>query len=409
MGVADGPENSATSLNFKGIVAAGAAVAVLGFVFSVYSFLHHLELKSQGATNAFCNINATFSCDDVARSAYSEIFGIPLGIFGIGYFLGQIVLLLTSALRSNYRADALNAYRGLCFVGTGASLVLASLSWFVVGKGCLACIGIYLVTFAQVGLVLGLRSDLPSVFGWKSFANGLTFAAIPLGISIGLFNVFRPAPSSFHADVPQGPGTQATEPLALTPTVVPLLVHRSPYSGLGEDYRQGPDDAKVVIVEFADFQCPACRDLHIFMKSLKQEFGDKIQVVYKNYPLDMKCNKALTRKMHEFSCDAALVARCAGQKGKFALAQDLLFARQREINTENIRKVGREIGLSDAEVTECLDSKDLLAKIQDDIVMGDKVGIDGTPTLFINGNKVVGGRSDEHVRSLVIRLLSEAI
>ena len=62
-------------------------LAVIGLGTSVYSTMHHIEVKASGQTDAACNINDTFSCDAVALSKYSELFGIPLGVFGFGYFL----------------------------------------------------------------------------------------------------------------------------------------------------------------------------------------------------------------------------------------------------------------------------------------------------------------------------------
>ena len=64
--------------------------------------MHHLELKSQGATDAFCNVNDTFSCDDVAKSKYAEgPWGNPLGIYGIGYFLSLMFLLLRAQIKKH--------------------------------------------------------------------------------------------------------------------------------------------------------------------------------------------------------------------------------------------------------------------------------------------------------------------
>ena len=389
----------------------GIVIAALGLLLSVYTMIHHLELKATGATDAFCNINSTFNCDDIARSKYSELFGIPLGIYGAGYFLSLAVLLITSRIKSQYRNDALHTYRFLVYSGVGVTLVLAGLSFFALGKGCLNCIGVYILCMAQAGAVIAFKDRLPNVDNaMKSLSNGLTFALIPMALAVGSFTLLKPSSPNFHADVPQTgavPARPAPADQVIFGATQVIELNRSPFSGLGEDYREGPDDAKVVIVEFADFQCPACKHAYSMLKQLKLDFGDRIQVVFKNYPLDQKCNKAITHKMHEFACDAAMLSRCVGKKGNYFAIHHLLLDRQEQLSTENAKAWAKEMGLSDAEVQECLVSADVMAKIRDDIAQGDKVGVEGTPTLFLNGRKIQGASNDDGVRRAIEHALNE--
>ena len=80
-------------------------------------------------------------------------------------------------------------------------------------------------------------------------------------------------------------------------------------SKLGEDYRWGSDTARVTIVEFADFQCPACKHLSDIMKEIKAIFKQQVLIVFKNYPLDNQCNQNIRRSFHPFACKIALMAR----------------------------------------------------------------------------------------------------
>ena len=141
------------------------------------------------------------------------------------------------------------------------------------------------------------------------------------------------------------------------------------------------------------------------LKQLKSEFGDQILVVFKNYPLDKSCNDNIKRKFHEYACEAALAARCAGNNGKFWPMHDMIYDNQISLGSENLRKYAERFGVDRATLKECLTSADLVAKIKDDITLGNKLGVESTPTLFFNGRKMSGGRSIELMRAEINNLL----
>src|SRR5690606_25971169 len=128
--------------------------------------------------------------------------------------------------------------------------------------------------------------------------------------------------------------TQDVEALIYGKTTHEIPINTSPYSGFGEDFRKGGDQAAVVLTEFADFQCPACASFAPTLETLHKDFGDRILIVYKNYPLDTTCNPQLSNQIHEFACDMAVAARCAGQYEKFWQFHDLAFARQSSVSSE---------------------------------------------------------------------------
>ena len=138
------------SKNFNQIFMIGIILAILGIVVSSYSLMHHIELKANGATDAFCNVNDTFSCDDVAKSDYSEDpWGNPLGIYGIGYFLSLLFLLLRAQIQK-HTVESLHAYIVLAGIGAISSTILGLISFISIGALCLTCITIYAITYLQL-------------------------------------------------------------------------------------------------------------------------------------------------------------------------------------------------------------------------------------------------------------------
>jgi protein-disulfide isomerase len=379
----------------------GIILALIGVALSVYSTHHHLELKAAGATDAACNINATFNCDEVAKSQFSEIAGIPLGVFGLGYFVANLVLIGFALGGGKAAREHLYGYVGMVLIGLVVSVVMGVISITQVGAACLTCIGIYVTTLVQAGALFAFRREIPPGINTKDTFSGGTTAAIAVAAVVALFTFVKPSitpkPDSNEAD--KGPVDPNAPQLSLK--AEEIKVTRSAYAGLGEDYRKGPDTAKVVLVEFADFQCPACGQLKNTLNQLEAEYGDKIQVVYRNFPLDNSCNSSVQQKMHEFSCKAAVMARCAGQYGKFWALHGTLFDKQREMSEDKIKAWSKEAGLTDEQINQCWDNKDLLAKVKDDVAEGIRLNIDSTPTLYINGRKVVGGRGINDLRASI--------
>lgn len=381
----------------------GMILAVLGLGLSIYSISHHLDVRAHGATDALCNVNAKFNCDEVALSPFAEPFaGIPLGVFGLGYFLAQGVLLAVGLKPQKSGRDHLQGYTLLVGLGITISVALGGISIGLLGTYCLVCLAIYAVCLAQGAALFAARREIPRPFDLSGIVSAGGTGALVVAFTIAAFQFGKPLfaekPPQM-TDVP--PGVPA---LAEKPQDIPLA--KSAYSGLGEDYRKGGDTAGVVIQEFADFQCPGCARMGETLSSLQKEYGERILVVYRFYPLDAECNSAIQGRMHLYACKAAVMARCAGQYGKFWSYHDKLYGDQQAINDTTLKAWARDLGIPADQVETCFTSKDLLEKVKDDIALGNRLGVDSTPTLFINGRKVLGARDIDSLRVQIDALLT---
>lgn len=395
------PVTGETSGASKNWLIMGLILAVLGIAISVYSTMHHLEVKATGQTDAACNINEKFNCDEVALSQYSEIGGIPLGVVGLGYFAGILVLLSIALAGGKSAKDHKHAYVIMVLIGVLVSVVLGGISVGILGTYCLTCMAIYAVCLLQFGVVAANKSKIPTGFDLKGTFSGGINAAIAVAAVVAIFNFAKPSVK---------PANSAGDPTKDLPTLAEkaedIPIAKSAYSGLGEDYRKGSDDAAVVIQEFADFQCPACQRISTTLDALHREFGDRVQIVFRNYPLDPTCNSSVQSKIHEHACTAGVLARCAGQYGKFWDFHTLVFANQREMNDAKLKDWARSVGLTNEQIDTCMASQDIVAKIKDDVALGNKLGVTSTPTLFINGKKVLGGRGVAELKTEIEQLLN---
>jgi len=376
-------------------------LGLLGLSLFVYALRHHLSFKATGVTNAFCNVNESISCDAVAASPYSEIWGVPLGIFGISFFVSLLVfnVMRAASARSGFAGRmASQTHAVLVVIGVAVSVVLGALALFVVKAFCLVCIGIYLVCLLlAVSLHYG-RAQLSRPFRKQAVAIGGLLAFMVTAVSAYSYTQFSsaisPRPASLNPQSAQSivqPGSQVSPKNAQPAQVIPVA--RSAYAGAGEDYRYGNEQAKVIVHEFVDFQCPGCAVLATTIKELKVKYGSRVLFVFRNYPLDQSCNQNIHGRMHEHSCAIAAMARCAGQYGKFWEYAEMAFAKQSEASGENAVKWAKAVGVSSYAIEVCRKSQDLVNKLKDDVAVADKLGVTGTPSLFINGVRYDGDRS----------------
>lgn len=147
-------------------------------------------------------------------------------------------------------------------------------------------------------------------------------------------------------------------------------------SYLGKGYRLGPSDASVNIIEFADFECPACARFHKDLKTLRTKYPSQISITYIHYPLPA----------HRFAESAAIAAECAGDQGRFEELHDQLFEQQSQIGLKSWHDFAAEAGTPDLSVFEsCMREKVPLSRVMEGRQLGDEVDITGTPTVVVNG------------------------
>jgi len=153
---------------------------------------------------------------------------------------------------------------------------------------------------------------------------------------------------------------------------------------------KGAAKAVVTIVEFTDFECPSCARQHPILDKIVTEFGDRVRLVVRDFPLSQHAN---ARK-------AAEAAEAAREQGKYWEYVAVLFRNQSALGVDKLRQYASELGLDRARFDASLDSGKFAEKVQRDVMDGHKLGINGTPTIYINGKRV-SDNSYESVKSAI--------
>ena len=143
---------------------------------------------------------------------------------------------------------------------------------------------------------------------------------------------------------------------------------------------KGPADARITIVEFSDFECPYCSKAALQVDTILQAYPKDARLIYKHYPLPD----------HPHAKMAAAAAVAAQNQDKFWLMHDKLFANGRKLSTETIAGLAKDVGLDLGKFQADMQSAGVKQRLQKDIADGDKVDIQGTPTIFINGKRYNG-------------------
>jgi len=154
----------------------------------------------------------------------------------------------------------------------------------------------------------------------------------------------------------------------------------------------GNRDAKVTIVEFSDFKCPACVSAHLVIKQIIAKYGDKILFVYRHFPI-------VTADQHALK--AAEAAEAADEQGKFWEYHDILYANQENLEESDLKKYAKRLGLDMDKFEKALSSGKFKDKVTRDMDDGVKLGVRGTPTFFINGERYQGGLSLDQFKSKI--------
>jgi len=411
-------------------------LASLGLAASVYSLYVHYQILADPSYTSICDISETVSCEAVMTSRFGSVFGVPVAAGGAIW--SALVLLLgvvgmrPSTLRPAQgrpepsrgttvarpsptlgvtpsmpkgqgvpgrvegpppRSEEAGRVAGYIFVlstiGLAGVLYLGYASFFILRQMCPVCVTMYVAViglFVVSGAAASGLTALPAQLGRDMRAAlaspiAATLAAVWVVASVSLVAFFprEGAP----ADVASEPAAAPTETLGADEIAqFTAWMDAQPRVDLGVP----ANGARVVVVKFNDYQCPACRQAYLAYRSIQQKYesGSPGQVAFVSldYPLEAECNQG---GIHASACEAAVAVRLARAKNRAPEMEEWLFANQDTLTRDRVKEGLTEI----AQVTD-FDARytETLGAVRADAQLGQKLQITGTPTFFINGIRI---------------------
>lgn len=390
-------------MSTKRAAAATIVLAVIGLAVSIVIVRIHSQLASSPTYASFCNVNETVTCDVVLSSEYAEFAGVPVAWWAVLAYTGVIfgAGVAGGAKRASQRRLAANSLFAVSLWSFGFSLYLAYIALGVLQAVCLMCGALYLVNAGLLVSTWALLSSIRSEGrrGRRSEGAGrrLSFVAGSAALAVVLFLALA-IREGMGGDTR---GLSAEEVAQQDPEFSRWYMDLpvTPVDGSGGHTKGGP--ARVVMVEFSDFECGHCARAFRSLKRVLPRFGNDVELVFHHYPLNSSCNPAVTGSGHPYACLAAMASECAAAQGRFWEYHDLLFENQSKLDRESLLSYADRLSLDREKFTACLESDMPRQRIANDVELGTRLGVQSTPTFFLNGRTVAGALAPDKLEHAI--------
>jgi vitamin-K-epoxide reductase (warfarin-sensitive) len=363
--------------------------ALLGLFFSGWASYVHYRLLTEPNYVSPCDINATFNCSELYLSRFGSVGGVSVAVAGVLFF--TVIALIAGLGQARGGADdaAASYVFALSTVALAMVLYLGWASWFVLRKWCPLCIGTYvgviglfIVSGASAGVPMRrlpgrLASDLAEATRSPARLAAVLFAVM-LGVLLVGFFPHESVVGASATTAAASPGSGADR------ENFEKLWGAQPRTDLGVP----AGDAKVVILKFNDWQCPACKASYYAYKPILAKYQEvapgAIKYVTKDYPLNSRCNFTMTSAGHSAACEASVAVRLAVEHGKGDDMVEWLFSHQETLTPQAVEaQVKTLLGVDDFAGAYAR----LIPDIKRDVADGAALHVQYTPTYYINGVK----------------------
>ena len=350
-------------------------LAAAGLAVSVYLSVSHYLVYTDVAYESFCAITRSINCDTVSQSPYSIFLGLPVPQWGVIGYIVFLALLPFAGMRAAAKKRMWSILFALALLLALCSIVLATVSTFLIHSFCIMCIVSYGINFFLVFYTWLIRRRFSDETLRSGMRNDLRYAAPHRKLLLAAAAALAAALVVWWSAMPvywyfTPPALAAEIPTGVTADGHPWI---------------GAAKADLVITEFADYMCFQCNKMHYYLRKLMVRYPGKIKLVHRHFPMDEKVNPLLQSPVHVGSGALSILAIHAGRKGRFWQMNDLLFSIAREVDQIDTGTLADAVGLDAADLSQALGDPKNWKHLQDDLTAGFKLGVTGTPTFVIDG------------------------
>ena len=363
--------------------------AIIGLILSIkLAFIYYSANYNKYALSSFCAINEFVDCDGAAKSTLSQCLGIPLAYWGIFFYLIVLFLSVVEKLKQYKFLKFLEVFKNpnsyITVLGTIAfvcSMVLAWKSVYVIHKLCILCLITYFIDLF-IALVASsckikdfLYSFKDTVLDFISGVKNYTKTFIVLLILAISFLSYSELTYNFIPHMKKHRSIMKYNKMRY-----------NPYRVQGNEL--GPKDADVVIDLYSDFVCAMCYINNIMLHQAVNEYQN-VRVVHHNFPFDKECNKYIVYNMHPKACFMSKAVIAARKQGNYWEMSSLLHENQPQ-NMEQMLKLAEKLNFDLDKFQADINAPETIQEIENELKDVYKLGLNATPTMFINGDKIVG-------------------
>lgn len=358
------------------------SLVFLGIVDTIYLGYSHYKNYTDTTYNSFCAISNAINCDTVSQSAWSVFLGIPISYWGFFGYLLVIILLFNVIKPGKENLPIWSLLLFLSLLYSIVSIFLGYISATRIKAFCILCILTYGINLTLALVAWLIRQRFPS--GCSLFEDiRASFSIIRTKkTSLVLFFILVLTLIIFRLQIHPYWHFQYSSP---TTEGVETGITREGHPWIGSE------DAKLVIEEYADYQCFQCAKMHQMVRKLVSQFPSKLKLIHHHYPLDHEYNPIVVPKpFHIGAGKMALFAIHALYTGQFWDVNDVLFEFGKQGASFNTKLLAEQTGMTSGELAAAITSVEYQKLLAYDIKKGMKLRITSTPTFVINGQKYVG-------------------
>ena len=375
--------------------------SLLGLGASAAAAYTHYRLLVDPSYLSFCDVSATVSCTQVYSSPYGSFAGIPVAVFGTIWFA---VATLLSVAGMTARPEVGESVPGYLFAGSTLALAvvlyLGYASFALLGVVCVLCLATYVGTIGLF-LVSGAATSIPMMslpgrIGRDLKVLGATPLALILTLVVAGVSVWALAAFPRHESLIAGAGEPAPPNAEAQRAEFERWYTSQPRfdvaAGTLPADKVGKEGARVLVVKFNDYQCPACGQTYSEYKPIEDKFAQshpgQVRWLTRDFPLDRECNSAVTTEFHAAACEAAAAVRLAREHGTAEVLEKWIYDNQRALTPQLVRQAARDVGkITDFDARYAA----TLELVKADVSLARQFGVQSTPTFLINGVKIEGG------------------
>jgi len=348
----------------------------------------HYRLLTDPSYTSFCDVNASLNCTQAYLSRFGSLWGAPVALWGVLYFVTVLFLVLAARPRSTAR-EAIPGYIFLIStIGLAIVLYLAWASFFQLHTVCLFCATTYIAVIAIFILSGGALTIPVAALPGRVGADVRSLGSSPGALAAVLLLVA--GIGAAIAWFPRESAAVTTEAAAFPPLTDQQRADTEKWWAVQPkvDLPIPNNGAKVLVVKFSDYMCPACRQTYEFYKPVLGKYlaGGEVRYVVKHYPLEAECNPSAPNN-HYASCEAAAAVILAKPKGTAEKLEQWIFTNQIGLTPDAVKRAAKDIGgIQDFEAQ----YPTALQEVKADANLGATLKVSQTPTFYINGRKLIG-------------------
>jgi protein-disulfide isomerase/uncharacterized membrane protein len=393
---------------------AALGLSIFGAIISGILILEHYN-PDNAISRLFCGSELINPCTALSQSKYAELFGIPVAAYGLLFYLSVLFIILIA----DYAAERYYAFSLAILLPLTLASILADIAlgiFLIMMKlPCLLCIATYAVNLAMMGVLVWWyktakvqeKWTLPELYRELFFNIHVSsdrkafYASFVLFIFLLPYAVFSTSGILKLRSDTTRPSKEQIQFELQNFYKQPVEKIEFPQNGM----ILGNPEAGVSLVVFTDFLCSYCYKFYLVEEYLLSKYGGQIKIIYFNYPLDKGCNPNLSKTIYKYSCTASRAILAASEAGILHRYIMKHFADYK--NTDHEYDPGRAVEILESLNTverKGMDGRKFLAAmnsgktallLEDHLRLAKKLGVDGTPTIFVGNRKIDGYRPIE--------------